>query len=155
MPTTALDKVITALKAAIEATPDLDGVQVDTDRPEDDAYGKGELPAINLIYRGCSEESVSNAETLNRARFDLDMIVAVEAASTNAARLRTMEAHLVKALWDNRGLGALGTDIDWDSREGDDDVRADEGARPLSIEVRYLTAHGDPFTILGASGPVP
>lgn len=150
----ALDKVLTALKTVLDPVASL----VEIDRADDDSYGKGELGAngaINILHLRTTFEMHEHGVQLHRAALDLDMAVAVDADATNGARLRVLEADIVEALWADRTLGGLAQDVILISSGGDEDVRADEGARPLSIEVLYLTPVGDHRTILGATGPVP
>ena len=154
MPVPALDKVLTALKTAINSAASL----VEIDRTEDDAYGKGDLGtngAVNILHLRTDFEMRAHAEHLHKARIDLDMVVAVEASASNGARLRDMEARLVAALWADRTLGGVVEDVMLLSSGGDEDVRADTGARPLSIEIHFLTPLGDHYTVIGAAGLIP
>lgn len=148
----ALDKVLTALKTTLEAA--LPTLQVDIDRADDDPYGNAEIAngAINIIERRTTFSALTHAETLHTSDIDLDNVLAVEASATNAARLRQMEADEVAALWADRTLGGLVTDIQFASSGGDEDVLTDEGARPLSIRILFLTPIGDHFTVIGADG---
>ena len=147
----ALDKILTALKASIVAT----ATTVDIDRPEDEEYGNAELDAINILHNRTSYEPHSHGETLHRASVDLDMIVSVEASAANGARLRIFEADVVAALFVDRTLGGVAQVVILISSGGDEDVRADHGARALSIEILYLTPLGDHRTIIGAAGLIP
>ena len=147
----AIQKVLGTLQAALSTA----AVTVDIDRPEDDAYGKGELEAINIQHRSTTFEHHSHNETLHRATVDIGMIVAVEASATNAVRLREMEADVVAVLWANRTLGGLAQDMTPLSSGGDDDVRSDEGERALSVEILFLTPVGDHRTVIGATGLIP
>lgn len=149
----ALDKVLAALKTTLETIPG-DGL-VEIDRADDNPFGNAELPARNVLHRRTGFEQLSHGETLHRAQIDIDHIVATEAASTNGAALREMEAETVEALWADRTLGGLAMDIEIESSGGGEDVFTDEGARALSITVLFATPIGDHRTILGAAGPVP
>lgn len=151
----ALDKVLTALKAALSVG--LDGVTVDVDRAEDDAYGNAELGggAVNIIHQATDFSPHDHGTTEHRASIDLSMVVERKAATTNAAQLREMEADLVAALWANRTLGGLVQDITWTGADGADDVRENVAARVLSIEILFLTPLGDHRTVIGASGLIP
>jgi len=148
----ALDKVLSALKTRLEDA--LTGVLVEADRPDDSPFGNAEMPALNIRYRGTRKTMMTNCEVLNEASFDLDMIVAVEAAASNAARLREMEASIGEALWADRTLGGLLQDYELQSSAGDEDVLADDGVRPLDFTARYLTQIGDDRTIYGAAGAI-
>jgi hypothetical protein len=150
----AIEKVIAGLQAALAGT----ATTVDVDRAEDDGFGKGEigaLGALNIRHVGTVFEDHSHNETLHRATFDIGMIVAVEAAKTNAARLREKEADVVAALWADRTLGGLVQDISPQSSGGDDEVRADEGERSLTVKILFLTPVGDHRTVIGATGLIP
>jgi hypothetical protein len=149
--TPALEKVLTALKAVFTG----ESATTASDRPEDDAFGKGELPARNIIDRGTSYSLIETSVELHIARVDIDHVVAVTAAATNGAKLREMEARTVELLFANRTLGGLVQDIRWSDSGGDDEVRADDGARALSIEILFLTPLGDHRTVIGASGLIP
>lgn len=149
----ALDKVLMALKTALAAIPS--GALVEIDRADDNPFGNAELPARNVLHRRTGFEQITHGETLHRVQIDINHIVAVEAASTNGAALREMEAETVETLWADRTLGGLAQDIEFESSGGGEDTFADEGARPLSITVLFLTPVGDHRTILGVSGPVP
>jgi hypothetical protein len=150
----ALEKVLVNLLAALTGGT-LTGATKEIDRADDNPWGKGELPALNIIHRRTSFRQHSMNETLHTAQIDIEMIVAVEAASTNGKRLREMEADVVAALWADRTLGGLAQDIDLDSSGGDEDVLCDEGARPLSINILFLTPVGDHRTIIGHAGLIP
>ncbi|MEA3044574.1 MAG: hypothetical protein QOH47_2412 [Sphingomonadales bacterium] len=152
-PVAALSKVLANLETALDGAAGL----IETDRADDNPFENAELAtgAINILQRRTQFEQHSQNEVLHRAQIDLDMIVAVEAASTNGARLREMEADIVAALWADRTLGGLAQDIDVDSSGGGEDVLCDEGSRPLSITILFLTPLGDHRTIIGAAGLVP
>lgn len=150
----AIQKIADGLKAALTGT----ATTVEVDRPEDDAYGKGEigaLGALNIRHTTTVFEPFDHATTLHRAAFDIGMIVEVKPGPSNAARLREMEADLVAALWADRTLGGLAQDVQPQASGGDDDVRTDEGERSLSVEVLFLTPVGDHRTIIGPAGPIP
>lgn len=149
--TPALDKVLAALAAVFAAEPGT----TDIDRPEDDGYGKGEIPARNIIDRGETFTEHSQNETLHVAAVDIDHIVAVEASATNGAQLREMEARTVELLWADRTLGGLVQEIIWTGNGGAIDVHANQGARTLSIQILFLTPVGDHRTVIGAAGLIP
>lgn len=150
---TALDKVLTALRATLAAA--IPTVTWQIDRPEDDALGRGELPHGNIQHSGTRFEQLTHGETLHRATIDISMTVETKAASTNARRLREMEADIVAAIAAAPTLGGLAQDIIPLSSGGDEDVRADEGASTLSLVILFLTPLGDHRTVLGAAGLIP
>jgi hypothetical protein len=149
----ALDKILTALRTALATA--LPTTLIEIDRPSDDEHGNAELPAINIVHQGTTFDNHNQSETLHTAAVDLDMLVATASGSTNASRLRVLEADLVAALWANRTLGGVAQDIRWDSSSGTGDVEANAAGRAISIEILFLTPLGDHRTILGAVGPVP
>lgn len=151
----ALDKVLNGLKTTLTGAATLNGVTVDIDRADDDAYGKGDLPAININHTGTDFELHEHGMQLHRASVELDMLVETRAASPIGRRLREMEADIVAALWADRSLGGLAQDVGLVTAGGDEDIRADEGGRVLSIEIIFLTPVGDHRTVIGAAGLVP
>lgn len=154
-PTPALDKVLVALATTLNAWPALAAATFEIDRPEDEALGNAEVPHGNIKHDHTSFEQFTHGETLHRASVSIDMIVAVEAAATNAAQLRVFEANIVAALWADRTLGGLAQDVVPGNSNGGENVLADEGGRTLSIEILFLTPIGDHFTVIGAAGLVP
>lgn len=148
----AIDKIATGIETALSG---LAGVTVDIDRAEDEAWGAGEIPGVNVIHEETEFSQFDNGSTLHRARFTLDLVEDVSAEEGLKRKLRELEADVVAALWADRTLGGIAQDVVPLSAGGDDDVRADEGIRPLFIEVLFLTPIGDHRTIIGASGLVP
>jgi hypothetical protein len=155
MPTPALDKVLVALAATLNAWPALAAATFEIDRADDEALGNAELPHGNVQHDQTSFEQFTHGETLHRAAVSIDMIVSVEASATNGAKLRVFEADIVAALWADRTLGGCVQDIVPGSSSGTENVLADEGGRTLSIEILFLTPVGDHFTLIGAAGLIP
>lgn len=151
-PVPALDKVLSALKATFDAAPALSGDAAAVDRAKDAAWGKGELPARNILERQTVFSAFDHSSTLHRAEVDIDHIAPAVEGLTNAAALRLMEANTVAALWADRTLGGLVQDIQLDGSGTPEDLLIEEGARTLSIVILFLTPVGDHFTVVGADG---
>lgn len=149
----ALTKILTALGALVDAVAGT--ATVDVDQPDDESLDESELKAVNIIHIRTAFAMHEHGVQEHRATIDLDMVTGQDADETNAEQLRNLEADLVAALWAGRTLGGIAQDIILLSSGGDEDVRAEVGARPLSIEVLYLTPLGDHRTIIGAAGLVP
>lgn len=151
----AIRKVLVALEQTLQTVATLSTVGIEIDRAEDEPFGNAELPAVNILHTGTDFSLRSHAETLHRASINLDMIVDSKAGASNSAQLDELEATIIATLWANRTLAGLVEDIAPQSSEGNEQVRADEGARLLTLEILFLTPIGDHRTIIGAAGPIP
>lgn len=149
----AIRKVAVALRATIASLESLTTAVID--RPEDEPFGNAELPAGNILHTNTTFELRTYNEQLHRATFAIDMIVSNDPDGSNAARLDELESDLIALLWANRTLGGLVEDIRPLSSEGNEQVRADDGARLLNIEILFVTPMGDHRTIIGPAGIVP
>jgi hypothetical protein len=154
----ALEKVITALHATIDAA--LPNATVDIERPASQAYSSGEIAdgAINIIHTKTVFEAPwdgDQATTLHQVSFDIDMIVDPTVVSTITQRLRVMEADIIAALYADRTLGGLVLDIIPQSSGGVAAQYSGGGARPLFILILFLTPLGDHKTVIGSGGLIP
>lgn len=152
MPVPAIRKIVAGLETALGTV--ATGT-VFVDRPEEDAFGRSQLPARNILTDAPVEfEVLDHGTTLHRGTFDIDLIDKSAATSSIRARLAEMEAEAIGALWNDRTLGGIAQDVrPLNSAPGG--TYADAEARTLTVEVLWLTPVGDHFTIIGATGLVP
>lgn len=148
--TPALRKVIEALETTLASAG-----TVFIDRPEDESFGEGQLPAWNILTDAEVEFSpLDQGTTLHRATVDIDLIDKIGETSI-ASRLDELEAETVELLHADRTLGGLAQDVRPDSSAASGQIYADAGARTLSVTILYLTPLGDHRTVIGATGIIP
>ncbi|KPL67412.1 hypothetical protein SZ64_04405 [Erythrobacter sp. SG61-1L] len=149
----AVSKVEAAAAEVLRDYAALSAWSILTDQPIDVAIEGDDILALVIRTMGPDYDNSfePGAQTLNTLTLDVEA-VAREAGVIKAKRAREGLAHALTALAADRTLGGMLQDMQEIDAATGDGQRRDISAISLQFRLQYLTARGNPFTILGHAG---